>query len=638
VGITDSGPATGLSRQPLATTLSGAAYVSQCRAEGVPVPDQVTNSTGWINHGVLATEFLEQSLTAEVWSWRPSSGPDGLCLALPRWNGSNTAQLFGLICMGVVTSRTCFFDNPNGTFFPRNVATPITSFVGGAALVPNLQGVCTDCHAGENPWIIHPEAAPFANLLTTRAEVLRPDRWPDPIVEGSWPMNDGPLLELGPVGAGQQRCDGCHTQANAGRFPLPSTNRTFGFCNTVLFGALNGTGGSGATMPPTFGAPGSYAAHAAALQSFCNATLVTGVIQQGMAPPDMPSVLSPPMIVEPFYTCGGVIGVQGARAGALVTLHRNGDPMPVASATSTGTLVEFPLSALGAMGMAGTWTARQHVGVNSSPPSLAATARAITADYPSGLPAPQIDPVVLYASAQAVGVLHVPGATLEIQRTRAPSGPVSVTRATGSYPFTVALADATFLSQDVIRVRQRCGSGTYGPLSTAMTVRPAPASLNPGPVVDQNRIFAGQSLIPVVGLTEGARLELGPYTSGSWAIHALTANVAVPLGRPVATTDTLAMRQRLGAATSTTVNVIPRPCSQLPPARASAPAAGTDLLRMLDIVPGSIIRVRAGATEIGDGSGPVIRLTRNVVSGETLVITQELPTCSAGQFFQIQVP
>jgi hypothetical protein len=59
---------------------------------------------------------------------------------------------------------------------------------------------------------------------------------------------------------------------------------------------------------------------------------------------------------------------------------------------------------------------------------------------------------------------------------------------------------------------------------------------------------------------------------------------------------------------------------------------------MLDIVPGSIIRVRAGATEIGDGSGPVIRLTRNVVSGETLVITQELPTCSAGQFFQIQVP
>jgi hypothetical protein len=61
--------------------------------------------------------------------------------------------------MGVRSSRTCFFDNPATVLFPRYVSTPITSFVGGASLPGNGQGECTDCHAGENPWIVHPEAA-----------------------------------------------------------------------------------------------------------------------------------------------------------------------------------------------------------------------------------------------------------------------------------------------------------------------------------------------------------------------------------------------------------------------------------------------------------------------------------------------
>ena len=91
--------------------------------------------------------------------------------------------------------------------------------------------------------------------------------------------------------------------------------------------------------------------------------------------------------------------------------------------------------------------------------------------------------------------------------------------------------------------------------------------------------------------------------------------------------ESISLKESLGAPSLTTTMTV-RPCSQL-----SAPRAGTRIVSFNDIVPGSILRVVAGGVEIADGSGGAIRTTRDLIAGEMLTITQELPGCAATQFF-----
>jgi hypothetical protein len=339
------------------------------------------------------------------------------------------------------------------------------------------------------------------------------------------------------------------------------------------------------------------------------------------------------MIVEPFYSCGNAIGVEGARFGATVTLRRNG--AFVASAVSRGTRVEFPLSVLGGLlSMGGSWDAIQSVGGFNSPPSLPATARNVSADYPSGLPVPVVNPSVLYVGARGVGVQHVAGATLQIRRTRLGANN-DRTWLGSSYPFAYAQADAIFTGQDSVSVRQTCGGSTSS-FSTPIMVQTAPPSLSPAPTVVDNKIFAGQSVVDITGITFGARVEAGPFVATSWPTYAIFADIGGALGRPLIAGESISLKESLGVP-SLTSTVTVRPCSQLPAARADAPRAGTRIVSFNDIVSGSILRVIAGGVEIADGSGTAIRTTRALVAGEVLTITQELPGCSATQFFRIGV-
>lgn len=327
--------------------------------------------------------------------------------------------------MGMASGRVCYFDNPRGTSFTRGTAVPIGSFVGGNDLEANNQGQCSDCHAGENPFILNDnrQTDTMMPLLAAqsframREEVLWPSSWPVHIIPAGWGETPGPLT-LPPAPTAQASCSTCHYRTfPGGRLPIVAMNRTPGYCQTVLYGSLGRFTYIPGTMPPT-GSEGNYNAHIGLLDTLCAAPYVGGQVVQGSVPPNAPDRLSPPMIVEPFYKCGNAIGVEGARFGATVTLRRNGSV--VATAVSRGTRVEFPLSVLGGfLPMGGTWEAIQSVGGFNSPPSPTATARNISDDYPGGLPPPVINPSVLYAGARGVGVQHVAGATLEIRRTRA---------------------------------------------------------------------------------------------------------------------------------------------------------------------------------------------------------------------------
>ncbi|MEM9694420.1 MAG: hypothetical protein AAGA56_17845, partial [Myxococcota bacterium] len=173
----------------------------------MPVPDDVLvpglgpgQSQGrWRNHGEVTDEFTEARDEAELWSYEDPD-VDGLCTILPRWTDDSNfteAGLVGVICMSRTTGKVCFWDSRNGVPMARNVAHPIESFVGGQDLQANEQGDCSDCHAGQNPWVVHPDRAAFIDLANTR--VLNPAVWPMPIVpvagpgQQQYPGNAGPF-------------------------------------------------------------------------------------------------------------------------------------------------------------------------------------------------------------------------------------------------------------------------------------------------------------------------------------------------------------------------------------------------------------------------------------------------------------
>jgi hypothetical protein len=242
------------------TTSSGVAYIGECQANGVPIPPD-WGSASWVSQGPLSVDFLQSTPSVEVFSFT-SNSPAGVCLALPRSSGS-TIKLLGIICMSKSTGKACFWDNQsNDSQFPipKGVPIPLSQFAGGAELDGGTGGECTDCHTGENPFIVHPGTA------LSLGSVMMPNTWYKPLVHPSWLQNPGPsnLLACVPLGANDSSCLACHSSgmATGGRFPAVSTGLST-YCNLVLDKAMN------LTMPPGQAGSPAYATHRNALKAAC---------------------------------------------------------------------------------------------------------------------------------------------------------------------------------------------------------------------------------------------------------------------------------------------------------------------------------------------------------------------------------
>jgi len=228
----------------LVTGNTGAAYRTECTNHGVPLPPNF-NSGQWVSQGTIAPNdlFIVRGLSAEALTYT-SAAPAGLCVALPRFSG-NTVALDGIICMGQADPmggrpKVCFWDNQQNDMsfsFPKNNPPAITQWAGGAELVDGQGGPCTNCHAGENPYIVH---GPVLSALGPNASA--PD-WHDPIVGAGtgWAQNPGPMNS-------PPSCTLCHGSASStnsvGRLPHLS-NALGGYCNAVLRPSL------GAGLVPT---------------------------------------------------------------------------------------------------------------------------------------------------------------------------------------------------------------------------------------------------------------------------------------------------------------------------------------------------------------------------------------------------
>ncbi len=612
----------------LKTTAGGAEYRGECREAGVPVPDAMF-SAEWALQGTFDNEFISTSSQAELWLFE-STSPQGACLALPRYPASgggfsNEAELLGIICLGTVTNKTCFFDNPRGRTFTRGVEVSINEFVGGADLVANGQGVCSDCHAGENPYVVHPEKPAFAGLPN-----LQPSGWPDPLVVASWPQNPGPTNLLDAVSSTGQ-CDSCHRVGSAGRFPEVSTELP-GYCNVVLATAI-GTSPR-RTMPP-FGMDRSlFTAHINALVDACGDPPTGGGVVVEVDVPDDPGFISPPIIVDPCYQCAEQVAVRGAILDAKLELSING--------TAVGSRIvrsiyreDFNTPPLVAGDIL---TATQEFGGVVSAPSVPVTVRDHTVDYPSGIPTPEVDPVLIHECGDIIAVRHIPGARITVFT----NGTVPSSRSTSTDWSAVFPGKRPFDVGDAFTAQaELCGD--VSPTSPAATAIAAPTSL-PAPTLDPATVFAGQELVAIENITHGARVSLteasfGPVGDFTWPVSWFPDyDVASQIGGPLSAGDQLITIQKLcteGPRSQTPPAV---GCDELPAPRIRHPRVGDVFVVVTESVPGARIRVYdATGDELGDGAGTVIALKRAITGADTLTIVQQLGECTSSTGYVVSV-
>jgi hypothetical protein len=602
-----------------ATTASGREYIEECRKAQVPIPPQ-WGSSGWTKIGDLTTNFLGLGNPAEVWR-ADSANPKGLCVALPRVDGSMISAL-GIICLGVESSNACFYDAED---VPRGEQRNIEDFQSGATL---FNGVCTDCHAGENPYVVHP-AGPL-NMWPDN----HPKAWYTPLIKPTWPQNPGPfgLLALVPINPLPPDKDGscleCHKQQQHGRFPdILALNAWKGsesdYCRVVLKSAM------GTTMP----GPGSaYDKHVQAMIAFCSqSTPPSGEVP----PPDVkdnPQVVSPPLLIGPLYACAEAVEVGGGVYGAKLTVSINGKPVPAVTVTRPSqTIVPVPALVAGQV-----VTAVQEVdGVPSAPSKVTVIDHSVA--YPAGLPVPVIDPQVIHECGRTIAVRHVRGAKVTVFT----NGADDVTYVTGDDWTNLPPKIRPFILNHKYTAQQSlCTDKSSTSVAESAVTAPSPmpvAVIDPVPPID------GQQVVNLSNLANGALTTVSEGSVGNLSVFSTAVSwqpevdVATGLGRPLKAGDHLSVISTLCEDAKVSIPET-RPCERLDAPRIATPLVGQTFVSVTQAVPGARILVYdAALQEIGDGSGAKVGLTRAIVLGDILTVIQKLGRCTSSSAYQTGV-
>lgn len=175
------GPATGTSlstggMDPRTETL----YMAECRKRGVPIPpDWHRNTTAWVAHGNLKDDgynLLAPGKDAYVWTYTDPA-VRGACIALPRTNGGSRGGLAGVICQSATTGNACFWDSRKRDNNNPMAQMPIVDWYNQGVSISEMKdatnltesgsGVCTDCHRGNNVFLISPDAQAWKKVIKT---------------------------------------------------------------------------------------------------------------------------------------------------------------------------------------------------------------------------------------------------------------------------------------------------------------------------------------------------------------------------------------------------------------------------------------------------------------------------------------
>ncbi|HEX5716128.1 MAG TPA: hypothetical protein VF179_08215 [Thermoanaerobaculia bacterium] len=360
------------------------------------------------------------------------------------------------------------------------------------------------------------------------------------------------------------------------------------------------------------------------------------VVRGGDELQENPGSLSPPIVVEPLYTCATAVTVKGFIPGARIDIFADGAPVG-------GGVSDAPWGqrfAVTALTDGQNVTATQTFGGVTSGPSPSARVRPHSADYPDGVPPPRIDPKPLYRCGKAAAAHNiVPGSFLEFLAENPRSGggfdpPAVVGQVNGS-----GAGQWTFINPELVRdarvtARYRICSDSSPP-SAPEIVQEGPNPV-PAPAIDPEIYENGRHVI-VRNVINGAVIDVfdGPTRIGGHASPG--GSQIVRLDSPAIAGHILKATQTLCVTSGPSPDTPVRPCSELPAPIIQAPEAGDDRIRVIQSVLGSRILVFAGAEEVGDGGGPLVLLTRRLRVGEVVTVVQRLGSCQSPWVYRIPV-
>jgi len=355
------------------------------------------------------------------------------------------------------------------------------------------------------------------------------------------------------------------------------------------------------------------------------------VVEDGKDLRDDPTVLSPPIVMEPLYACSPVVRVQGFIPDAKIEVFIDGqgagtaignDPAGASVAVTVNPVLERDMIV----------TATQTFDSSTSGASDAVTVRSHTEDYPNGVPKPRIDPPPLYQCGKATGFRDVvEGSTLRVSSEPAQSGgfgpAVEIGKVVGSGAAQWLTVTPDFdLGDRVAGQYQMCSE--LSPVSDPLIVQTPPPTI-PAPMLDE--FYENQEVVTVRNLVNGGVIEI--FANGNPVGKSPTPGGAggqlMRIDPPASPAQSYTVQQSLCTAGPLSPPVSPLPCSEFPAAKIAPPQAGDTRVTVTEFVTGSRIHIYADGTEIGDGGGPEIQLNRPLRVGEQVIVVQSLGDCQS---------
>jgi outer membrane protein assembly factor BamB len=363
-----------------------------------------------------------------------------------------------------------------------------------------------------------------------------------------------------------------------------------------------------------------------------------------------PEVLSAPILQHPIYGCADTVVVMGFVKHAELQIFVDGNIMPSGvdpdGKDPSGQVVKVSIHFM----VGQTVTAKQVKGGFPSKASNTVTVTDYKADYPNGLPQPQINPATCWDCGAAVGVSSViPGSNWTVfAQDPTGGGSYGPKTAVGSgVGNSYAFVSPHFKTKQRITVQSKMCTDT-SQSSEAEIVKSDPGTI-PEPTVDP--FYQGADSVAVWGpgggnLLDGAALAV----FGSFAMPPGTSIGGQPTPGGGQTVDISPVApggnpqiwatQALCAPSKDGPKQTGKPCSSLPAAKIRPPLPGDTTVSVISFVPGSVITIYAvgggTTTQIAAGGGPEIALTEPIKSGDTIFVVQSLGDCQASSVFVIE--
>jgi dienelactone hydrolase len=343
---------------------------------------------------------------------------------------------------------------------------------------------------------------------------------------------------------------------------------------------------------------------------------------------DNPKIISPPIIVQPLYGCAKSVNVTGYIPDATLDLEVDGGVVvagfPGHSPTPSGALIKLPVPFKVNQAPPQKVRARQNFGGATSDWTAFVDVRDHTADFPAGLPRPELFPLPLNKCGIRTGVGNLlVGCDVEILVQGNPDGSVQG----ANNPQGVNLITAYV---DTQRVRARATlCGDPSPLAAEQVVQIAALPLAKPTFAP---FVQGGSDLVVQAIANGAHFELKRNgislgTTGCWGGSFTWKGINPPFKAPGLDAFEAAQQLCPGDPWSPPGTGIPLPCSALKSPKFGPIQDGDIVATFTDFVVGSRIRVYVNGKKEGDGSGPVVWLNHPIPHNATVDAWQSVGDC-----------